>query len=81
MMLYIALDVYTAIPNESYNHHKFLSMFIDGAKMGVTNRIETMLMDNFNLIINENVYLVSPPPHIEKPKVQYIIKYNYLRRN
>ncbi|XP_016837474.1 calcium uniporter protein, mitochondrial isoform X2 [Nasonia vitripennis] len=40
----------------------------NGVRMGATNRIETMLLDDFNLIINDKVYPVSPPPPIEKPK-------------
>ncbi|KAJ8669087.1 hypothetical protein QAD02_000346 [Eretmocerus hayati] len=39
-----------------------------GIKMGATNRIETLLMDDFHLVINDKVYPVSPPPPIEAPK-------------
>lgn len=41
--------------------------------MGASNRIETMLLDDFNLIINDKIYPVSPPMHIEAPKVFFYI--------
>ncbi|XP_023248286.1 calcium uniporter protein, mitochondrial [Copidosoma floridanum] len=39
-----------------------------GIKLGATNRIETMLLDDFNLIINDKVYPVSSPVHFESTK-------------
>ncbi|XP_058801653.1 calcium uniporter protein, mitochondrial [Phymastichus coffea] len=45
----------------------------DSTTYGTTNKIETLLLDDFNLIINDKVYPVSPPKHeISKENIRQL---------
>ncbi|XP_043470666.1 calcium uniporter protein, mitochondrial isoform X2 [Leptopilina heterotoma] len=40
---------------------------IDGTRIGFSNTIESLMEEDFKLIINDNVYTVAPPVHQLKP--------------
>ncbi|XP_051175768.1 calcium uniporter protein, mitochondrial isoform X2 [Leptopilina boulardi] len=47
---------------------------LDGTRIGLSNTIETLLEEDFTLIINDNVYTVTPPINQFKPmeKIQQL---------
>lgn len=48
----------------------FLIFNLDGVKIGSETTIDSLLMDDFILGINDKFYNVHPPPIIDKPKVK-----------